>query len=151
MTRPAHDRGAHSSPRRRASWMPTRSRVLVPPARPGEPAVPDQPGPAPAPARVDVDQPPAFAPPAQPAPAQPAPAEPGPDRVSDTPAPGHSESISSSEPHTGPITVTRETVHAPAVVPPDAPGRRSIVARWHLLRLGVLVVVALVIGVSITD
>jgi cell division protein FtsI/penicillin-binding protein 2 len=47
--------------------------------------------------------------------------------------------------------VTRETVPAPAVVPADAPGRRSIVSRWHLVRLGVLVVVAVVIAVSISD
>ncbi|MGH3156274.1 MAG: penicillin-binding transpeptidase domain-containing protein, partial [Streptosporangiaceae bacterium] len=121
--------------------MPTRSRVLVPTARPGEPAVPGQPGPAPAPAEAGVDHPPAFT----------GPAEPGTDRVSDPPASGRSESISSAEPHTGPLTATRATVPAPAVVPPDAPGRRSIVARWHLLRFGILVVVALVIGVSISD
>jgi cell division protein FtsI/penicillin-binding protein 2 len=42
-------------------------------------------------------------------------------------------------------------VPAPAVVPSDAPGRRSIVSRWHLVRLGVLVVVALLVAVGISD
>jgi cell division protein FtsI/penicillin-binding protein 2 len=42
-------------------------------------------------------------------------------------------------------------VPAPAVVPSDAPGRRGIVSRWHLVRLGVLVVVALLVAVGISD
>ena len=71
MTRPAHDRGAHSSPRRRTSWIPTRNRVLVPPARPGKPAIPGQSGP------------PAAIPPARAghAPAPDGPADPGSGRV----------------------------------------------------------------------
>jgi cell division protein FtsI/penicillin-binding protein 2 len=78
-------------------------------------------------------------------------AEPGGGRVSDGAGLGHrAEKRSVSGPHTGPMSVTRETVPAPAVVPADAPGRRSIVSRWHLMRLGVLVVVAVVIGVSIS-
>ena len=52
---------------------------------------------------------------------------------------------------TGAPTPTGETVPAPAVVPADAPGRRSIFSRWHLMRLAVLVVVAVVIAVSISD
>jgi cell division protein FtsI/penicillin-binding protein 2 len=50
-----------------------------------------------------------------------------------------------------PASRTRETVPAPAVVPADAPGRRSIISRWHLVRLAVLVLVAVVIGVGISD
>jgi cell division protein FtsI/penicillin-binding protein 2 len=51
----------------------------------------------------------------------------------------------------GAPTPTGETVPAPAVVPADAPGRRSIFSRWHLMRLAVLVVVAVVIAVGISD
>jgi cell division protein FtsI/penicillin-binding protein 2 len=51
----------------------------------------------------------------------------------------------------GTPTPTGETVPAPAVVPADAPGRRSIISRWHLMRLAVLVVVAVVIAVGISN
>lgn len=51
----------------------------------------------------------------------------------------------------GPATPTRETVPAPAVVPADSPGRRSLISRWHLVRLAVLVLVAVVIAVGISD
>ena len=50
-----------------------------------------------------------------------------------------------------PAQRTPETVPAPAVVPADAPGRRSIISRWHLVRLAILVLVAVAIGVSISD
>jgi cell division protein FtsI/penicillin-binding protein 2 len=132
MTPPAHDRDAHPSPRKRASWMPTRNRVLVPSARPGEPAIPGQPGEIPRSAPAEF-------------------ADPGDGPVSDGTGLGHrAEERTDSGPHSGPITAPRETVPAPAVVPADAPGRRGIVSRWHLMRLGVLVVVAVVIAVSIS-
>lgn len=144
MTRPAHDGGAHSTPRRRTSWIPTRNRVLVPPARPGEPAVPGQSGPPTPMAPADADR----------ASVPGGPADPGGGGVSEPQAPIRSRRNSGSGPSgpaTGPLTAIRETVPAPAVVPSDSPGRRSIVSRWHLLRLGVLVGVALLVAVGISD
>jgi cell division protein FtsI/penicillin-binding protein 2 len=52
----AHSRGAHSSPRRRASWLLARYRTVVPPARPGERPDPGHPG---LPAEADLISPPA--------------------------------------------------------------------------------------------
>lgn len=64
---------------------------------------------------------------------------------------GRSSASSDHAAASGQAPQSRETVPAPAVVPADAPGRRSIISRWHLVRLGVLVLVAVVIGMSITD
>jgi cell division protein FtsI/penicillin-binding protein 2 len=76
--------------------------------------------------------------------------DPLPGQVRESSSRGRYEENSSSPTSTGPITATKETVPAPAVVPADAPGRRSIVSRWHLMRLGVLVVVAVLIGLGIS-